>query len=155
MKNKKLLYVLIPAVILVWGAIIYKVVMGLGGNEDTSFQKIEMAEIHSTDVLNDTFSINPSYRDPFSGKQIKKIVTTGQPTIKKIVAPPVIANWPSIIYGGIVKNQKSNKQLVLVSINGQSTMLKIGESYNNVELLKVFKDSIEVKFGKEKRFVKK
>lgn len=156
MKNKKLLYILIPAVIGVWGAIIYKVVVGMGGNEDNSIQKIEMAEIHSTEVFNDTFSINPTYRDPFSGKQVKKIVfSSGQQTVKKVVAQPVIANWPSITYGGIVKNQKSNKQLVLVSINGQSTMLKIGESYSNVELLKVFKDSIEVKFGKEKKFIKK
>lgn len=156
MKNKKLLYVLIPGTLLVWGLIIYKVVGGMGGDDNNSFQKIEMPKVSSNEILYDTFSINPNYRDPFSGKQVKKvIISSGQPTIKKNVPPPIVTRWPEIVYGGIVKNQKSNKQLVLVSISGQSTMLKVGESFSNIELLKVFKDSIEVKFGKEKKFIKK
>ena len=155
MKNKKLLYVLIPGVIFVWGIIIYRIVTGMGGNENPTSQKVEMEEIHQDVILNDTFSINPTYRDPFSGKQVKKVASASQQTIKKLVAPIITANWPQITYGGIVKNQKSSKQLVLVSINGQSTMLKVGESYSDVVLLKVFKDSIEVQFGKEKKFVRK
>lgn len=158
MKNKKLLYILIPAVIFVWGMIVYKIVMASGGNENEFFPIAEFTKAKPNEVLNDTFSIHPDYRDPFSGNQVKKTsisITPGPQKIQKVIAPVAIAKWPEIIYGGIVKNQKSNKQLVLMQVNGQSKMMKVGESVDNIELTKVFRDSIEVKFGKEKRYIKK
>lgn len=156
MKNKKLLYVLIPAVIFIWGAIIYKVVIGLSGSDGNSFQEIKMTEIKSNEVSNDTFSINPTYRDPFSGKRVKNSnPISGSFTNQLNANTSPQTKWPEIIYGGIVKNQKSNKQLVLVQINGQSNIMKAEETFNNIEVTKVFKDSIEVKFGKEKKFIKK
>lgn len=156
MKNKKLLYVLIPAVIFIWGAIIYKIVIGLSGSDGNSFQEIKMNEIKSNEVSNDTFSINPTYRDPFSGKRVKNSnPISGSFTNQLSTNPSPQTKWPEIIYGGIVKNQKSNKQLVIIQINGQSNTIKIGETYNGVMLTRVFKDSIEVKFGKEKKYVKK
>ncbi len=156
MKNKKLLYVLLPAVVFIWGAIIYKVVVGLSGSDDNAFQKIKMAEIKSYEIVNDTFSINPTYRDPFSRKQTKSNLNPSNSHSNQLSSSTTHKTiWPEIIYGGIVKNQKSNKQLVIIQINGQSNTIKVGETFNGVMLTKVFKDSIEVKFGKEKKHVKK
>ena len=162
MKNKKLLYVLIPAVLLVWGIIIYKIVApGSGGDDTSPLKNNEFITSSSTEILNDTFSINPNYRDPFLGKSIKKTIPSENkvsnvtiPTVIKKTTEPTI-KWPSVIYAGLIKNKKSNKQLVLIQINGQSSSIKVGEIINGIELINIFKDSIEVKFGNEKKFVVK
>lgn len=158
MKNKKLLYVLIPVTLLIWGLIIQKVFSVVSGN-DNGTPKQELTQITEEHFeMNDTFSINPIYRDPFKAIEQKKIASsTSSIQIKKITSPvkPLPNKWPSIVYGGIIKNQKSSKQLVLVSVNGQSNMMKTGEQLNDIQLLRVFKDSIEVKYGNEKRFVSK
>lgn len=163
MKNKKLLYVLIPAVLLVWGIIIYKIVAPASLEENTTgLQNIQFASNSTTEILSDTFSINPNYRDPFLSKEVKKSIPSENKVSNVVAAPAVIKKitepsikWPALIYSGLIKNQKSNKQLVLISINGQSSSIKIGEVINGIELMKVFKDSIEVKFGNEKKFVVK
>ena len=164
MKNKKLLLILIPCTLLLWGMILYKIfsVVSPGDEMGASPNLLPSANINEA-LLTDTFSINPNYRDPFLGKTAKTISTNSEenPSPKKetnhtTVSTPVITNpFPSIVYGGLIKNKQSNKQLILVQINGQGTMMKLGDVVNGVELTKVFRDSIEVKFNKEKRiFIK-
>jgi type II secretory pathway component PulC len=157
MKNKKLLYILIPGTLLIWGMIIYKIFNTVHAEENTVAQH---AELITTDdeIKSDTFSIHPVYRDPFLRKKNKINNPGSGQAATKITKPkivPVVIAWPKIIYSGIIKNQKSNKQLALIEINGQSNMMKVGEEVYGVQLLKVFKDSIEVGFLKEKKFVSK
>ncbi len=155
MKNKKLLYVLIPGTLLVWGMILHKVFTTMDGGDAGQFQNTQFVASVSTEIVNDTFSINPDYRDPFSEKVVKKIVTVAHTTAPKPTVPKVLTPWPAIVYGGIIKNQKSNKQLALIQINGQSNMMKTGEEVNGIQLTKVFRDSIEVEFQKEKKHIRK
>lgn len=157
MKNKKLLYVLIPGTLFVWGMIIFKVFNTVHTEANTVVQHAELITADD-EIKCDTFSIHPVYRDPFLGKKNKMNDPGSVQTATKITKPkiaPVITAWPKIVYSGIIKNQKSNKQLALLQINGQSNMMKVGEEAYGVQLLKVFKDSIEVEFLKEKKFVSK
>lgn len=162
MKNKKLLYVLIPLVLLVWGLIIYRIFNVVNGADSNEMHKT--AFIGNTDNENsiDTFSIHPNYRDPFISKGVKKIILSDNEVANVAVTPKVIVKtttsstiWPNLLYSGLIKNQKSNKALALVQINGQANIMKIGDIVGEIELTKIFHDSIEVKFQKEKRFVKK
>lgn len=162
MKNKKLLYILIPLTLLVWGIIVYRIIATANSGNENQIQSMQQIENATIENMNDTFLINPNYRDPFLGKMINKILpstnatTSSLPkTISTVKNTPIVSSWPAIVYLGIIKNQKSNKQLTLVQINGQSYSMKIGETVNAIELCKVFKDSIEVKFGKEKKFCRK
>lgn len=167
MKNKKLLFILIPCTLLLWGMILYKIFSAVSGNDDNMAQnqKILVLENSQEHLVADTFSIHPTYRDPFSSKINKTTLSTytGNSTPKTPSSPkPIVSSsssinntFPKIIYGGMIKNKQSNKQLVLIQINGQSNIMKIGDIVNEVELTKAFRDSIEVKFGKEKRFIVK
>ncbi|MGZ4055071.1 MAG: hypothetical protein ACXVPU_06520 [Bacteroidia bacterium] len=160
MKNKKLLYILIPGTILVWGMIFFRVLSTVKTNNDALPQKLSETS-ESAKMANDTFSLLLNYKDPFRLAEKKTAISENnskqknQNTIQKKVIAPVVSTWPKIIFGGVIKNQKSNKELALVQINGQSNIMKAGEISNDVELLKVFKDSIEVKYGKEKKNIKK
>ncbi len=160
MKNKKLLYILIPTVILIWGAVVYKIYSATHGSDNNSLVMntvvLSKAEVNE---ISDTFSIHPDLRDPFKGK-FKKVSSSGdnsatpvKPKITEIKS--VVSQFPKVVYSGMIKNQKSNKQLVLIQINGQGNTMKVGDEISGVQLTKVFRDSIEVKFGKEKMFVRK
>lgn len=164
MKNKKLLIILIPATLLLWGMIIYKIFSVASGGDDIGQVQGTVSVVNNdNNALTDTFSINPTYRDPFLGKTNKTatIAIVGSSNSKPISTPkpiatnPINKTFPNIIYGGLIKNKQSNKQLVLIQINGQSNIMKIGDIVNEVELTKVFRDSIEVKFKKEKKFILK
>jgi hypothetical protein len=157
MKNKKLLYILIPGTLVVWGVIVYKILAGVGDNDRNTVQKLVISEIPKKQIMDDTFSIHPTYRDPFSGfKEVKRVeigVSQNQPKKVQPLVPIVTkVEWPDIRYGGMVKNQQ--KQLIIIQVNGQSTILKIGELFQGVELNKVYKDSIEVKFGNLRKWIK-
>lgn len=161
MKNKKLLYLLVPLTLLLWGSIILKIFNSLSGNgEAKSLNQNESLIKNEEIVFTDTFSLVLNYSDPFLGNGISKVANSGNttaPPAKNIKEKQIIVatTWPEINYKGLIRNQKSSKQLALVEINGQGNTMRAGESFNNVELTKVFKDSIEVKFGKERKYIKK
>ena len=156
MKNKKLLYVLIPATILVWGWVAYKLIGQFGGNDAAAAPAASYVVQGEISVVPDTFSLSGEYRDPFSDAAIKKVITPAgnakpaAPAEKKL---PV--SWPEIRYGGIIRNQHSNRQLVLILVNRQSAIMKAGEIFSGIELLRVSRDSVELRFGKERKWIGK
>ena len=104
-------------------------------------------------------AMNPTFFNPSSEKMIKKtsdITTTSiTNTVTAVKNNPVVSSWPKIAYLGIISDKKSNQQLTLVQINGQRYSMKLGDTVSSVELTKAFRDSIEVKLGKEKKFFRK
>lgn len=157
MKNKKLTYVLLPMVLLIWGAILYRIVNVVGDNEGvispSSVQHQPMQPI-----VQDTFALLLSYRDPFLGKMpaTKTPGNTGpKPIVPVVVTPEKPIVWPAISYGGRIKSEEGNRQLVFVQINGQANIMKIGDMINEITLNSVSKDSIEVQFGKYKKVIYK
>jgi len=155
MKNKKTVYLVLPVVVGLWALVIYKVVNIYSASEKAVVSTSSFVPPVFVSNTMDTFSITANYRDPFLGK-------TEVPAVKKtpVVAPPpkkVIepTPWPAVTYGGVIKSRKSNEQLCMVSINGQTNFMKEGDVISDVLLKKIYKDSIDVVFRKEKRVVRK
>jgi type II secretory pathway component PulC len=157
MKNKKMLYLLIPGTLIVWGLIIFKIINNMHSEEGPASQHL-LAASATVENVSDTFSIHPDYRDPFLGKIIQRTDLSDRPAKINVPVIPVVkapTPWPTIVYGGIIKNQKLNKEMILLQINGQDFMVKSGETINGIQLFKVFHDSIEVHFSKEKKIIYK
>ena len=158
MKGKNAIYILLPLVIIIWGLISYRLYSTLKKDELSSPEKDRAIIPSSNEIISPNFEISPNYRDPFLGKLVseKKIAKQGgskiTPSKQKLPSPSV--PWPLIKYGGIIKNQQSNSQLVLVTINGKENIMKVNQSSNDILLNKIYKDSIEVVFQKEKKVVK-
>src|SRR3954466_12525292 len=153
MKNKKMLYILIPGALIVWGLIIAKIVGNMHSDESRVVSQ-GSAMTTTEEALSDTFSIHPIYRDPFLGK-VQTVYNNTGPVTPKVISTPVVkamTPWPSIVYSGIIKNQKLKKELVLLEISGQSHTMKIGETIDGILLSKAYQDSVEVQFFKEKKF---
>jgi type II secretory pathway component PulC len=117
-----------------------------------------VAEADKT-ITNDTFSLHSNYPDPFRYKRQspgiaavthKEIQPHKQPQVKT-----VSSEWPSIVYGGIIRNQSSKKELALVQLNGQSHMMSVGEKSGEIQLIRITRDSVLVKLGKESKYFRK
>jgi hypothetical protein len=162
MKNKKLLYILFPAVLFIWGYIFYEIFGSKGNSNGDDMNLNDFSKTEHVSSLPDTFSIHPDYRDPFLEESIHKNEGSVKyhsvglaNNSKQVKAETNTTVWPVIIYTGIIKNQKSSKQLVMIQISGQSIIMAKGEKSGMIELTKISKDFIEMQFGKEKKVFNK
>ncbi|MBI2968490.1 MAG: hypothetical protein HYY40_11860 [Bacteroidetes bacterium] len=157
-RNKKLLYYLLPATIAIWGIVFYKVLTTLWRGDDAA-PAIPSANVKGAKekISADTFSLIGTYRDPFLGKIADKppISAEIKPPVHQPVKTEVKTVWPAIIYGGMIKNQQTKKMVALININGQDNLLAPGEEKEGLKLLAVFPDSVEMISGKEKRVIRK
>lgn len=151
MKNKKTIYILLPTVLLIWGAVMY---------EFFSFSTTEELKINTSNEFvfkptaikeRDTVAINVNYRDPFLGKMYSekgngiasKKKTTNIKKAPKIVEPIV---WPAIVYKGIVSDTKEKNKVFMLIINGQTFLMRKGETENEIFLKEGDRESVYVKY---------
>lgn len=134
MKNRKSIYILLPIVLLVWGAVIYQFF---------SFTDNESRDSISPNVAIKPFLIKPrdtseiiiNNRDPFLGKITDNSTI---PKIKKKISKAVIikeeVNWPQVQYKGIVSDNKEKIKVYMIIINGKTHLMKKGDEEDGVKL---------------------
>ena len=160
LKNKKAIYVLLPLVLLIWSLIIYRIVAGTSSGDSFSGTSNAFSFALEQEKA-DTFSLVADYTDPFLDHlweyQEAGAQEAEDPVLEQTVvqSQPVYINWPRVAFSGLVKNQKSNKQVVLVSISDRSHLMKVGDKIDGVSLQKVFADSIVVSYEKEVKTISK
>jgi len=160
MKNKKLTYFLIAAVVGVWALIIYRVVGAATAEDDASLPMPTSAvkeAYNDFSLPKDTTKLLLNYRDPFGLVKPKDTITL-KPTKSlshnslPAVAKPAM-NWSFITYSGYIRNPSTKKLVALVSINGQSLTLSEGEIKNQVKLVKNLRDSIKISYEGKTKFI--
>jgi hypothetical protein len=155
MKNKKLTYILLPVVAIIWGFVIFQFFFK---NENEfvapSFQEFNLQEKQDSLIF---IAVNFDFTDPFLKRKIissnvkpkafpkkpSKAIFKRKPIVKQII-------WPKIEYGGTVNETKG-----LVNINGRLNILKESERSQNVTLLNLYSDSIKVQFKSEQKVIAK
>ncbi len=161
MKNKKLTWILLPVVLGVWGMIGWKVYAAMNAEEDVMVTTDSApSNVARSSFVPDTYQLALNYRDPFFESKPEKIYQNSSShqqsetnVIKK--TEPQSVSWPTIIYSGLVRQPQSGKTVAFLSVNGSSQFVNAGDVVNDVAITKVWSDSIEVKFGKEIRRVRK
>ena len=151
MRNKKNIYFLLPAVIIVWGLLVYNIFNGLSPSSPQT-QTIESLRQFKPETIAkaDTFTIKVDYRDPFLGtfekKRRKVTKRNNTPIVKKVSIP-----FPSIVYKGIVSPKGTNEKVFLISVNGQQHLFKRKMLFNEVKLLNGNAQEITVQFQQQKQ----
>lgn len=139
-KNTKT-YLLLAAVLLIWGIIGYRV---FSGNSDATeaeanFEKSALRSLPTQEK--DTFSILADYRDPFLGtfpkKTVKKTKRSTKP--KKALEPEI-----KVQFTGLVTDKDSKQKIFFVSINGQQHLMGVKDEIQNVRLLSGTSTSISI-----------
>ncbi|MBI5541224.1 MAG: hypothetical protein HY951_14255 [Bacteroidia bacterium] len=159
MKNKSVRYILIFLVVLIWGTIAYKFLTYVNTDEDEILTQNTPKQKNEQNTITDTFQLVASYRDPFLGKSVvtnvqntnqssqRIIKTEKQKEIPKIEKKAI--SWPKLIYLGIIVNQKSKNQTSILKINGKDFIIHQGNIVSEVEIIKLYNDSVTVKYSED------
>jgi hypothetical protein len=160
MKNKRLTYVLIPLVLLIWGLIFYRIFMG--SDKDGPVQTIrDIRKVAKKDSLTDIFEIKANYRDPFlSGSDKTLVSNTGDVVPDRVgftsVKPPVPEIIiPDLRYFGLIMNPKSKQKLGLFRLNNKNFILKEGTVQEDFKIVRLFNDSVKVQYKTKRKTFKK
>jgi hypothetical protein len=162
-KNKLVTYLLICAVAMVWGIILYRVFFNDpdGDNNSIFFKaKANHEPFDQYSIKSDTLSLALNYRDPFLGKVTTPevvAVSAADAPVKiqqpiRPMAPPI--NWEIVKYSGFIINPKTKKMIAIVTVNGQERMIAEGESFQGLRLIKNKKDSILVSWMGKQKYIK-
>lgn len=150
MKNKKNIYILLPIVLVVWGAVLFQFFSFTNsdeavpaGNTEFSFKPLKINKRES-------FAINVNYRDPFLGKmyapQTASKTKTVHPKAIKAVKESEVLVWPKIIYEGLITDSKGKNKIFVLVINNKNYFMKIGDTENEIFLKDGDKESVYVKY---------
>lgn len=153
MKNKTRTYLLLAAVLAIWGIIGFKIVTTLNPEAPEAKKQDEMVVFTpKSHTVKDTFSIHPTQRDPFLGTlYVKK----QESTTPRITTPKEAFVWIPILYHGTVSKQDSKEKLYILSINGQQHIMKIGQEIQEVKLIKATNTEILVSYKGQRKMVSK
>jgi hypothetical protein len=163
MKNKKMTYILLPLVIIIWGAIVYRIIVYYMGDDPVNITK-ESNDYAAMKLNNkDTFSLLINYQDPFlkNALSITPTVTivhtpvAKSPIVNKEKKDNAPVSWPTIIYCGLIKNKESNKSCSIIKINNSEHLMIVGDTYSEVTLLMIYKDSAVVQYKNIKKTIVK
>ena len=135
---------LVGALVIVWGLIIYQVIYTL------YFSREEEAVTADNMILNkdknaNEFVYNDSIRDPFQYKAVKI------DTLKRIKSgiPAPIWNPPPFLLKGIV-DAKSGKMAVLENQSGETFFLQRGDTLQGIHILSIEPNRVQYVFNKKK-----
>jgi hypothetical protein len=159
LKNRKLLYILIPATVFIWGAIAYTVVKQLHYSDQGLEENYLPFTSTKADTVTNEYELQANYRDPFrtgnfqseSSKRSRN--TSGNVNNRNTTIQQRFIYWPGIEYMGVIMNNK--KQVALLCIEGANLLMQEGEERKQVKVLKIYSDSVQLSFqGQNKVFRK-
>jgi len=169
MKNKKIMFLLVPAVVIVWGLIIYRIAEAVSEKEtQTAANSVEQPVDRRTASLPDSVKLLVNYRDPFlTGSVVSRPVerpmgtggavpTTPASFAPSVPAPPAkIVVWPAVQYLGMIQNSTSKTKIAIVRINGKSHLLAEAAVAGQLTVQKITPDSVSVSFQGERKHIRK
>jgi hypothetical protein len=164
LKNKKAVYILIPLNILIWGFFIYRFYSAYTDSDAPDLAPTARSLKIEEPKDSAAYKLDFKYKDPFlkEGSKEHRYYTSppsADQQSKKIIpvkTPPGIPKQlPDVKYLGLIKNNSSGITTALVSVNGQSKLIKQNESFEGIVFKSFNKDSLVAKWGKERIVVRK
>jgi len=148
--KKKLTYPLLALVIVLWGAIFYRVFSGLRDDSPLSAAQVmpPPARPSVTPRRDDSLLLN--YRDPFLNQAHEEtpIMEEDSPamTYTDVAEAPAYIDWSMIQYLGSVKSSEGGEAIALLNINGREYMLKPGENVDGITLMGHIGNAVSISY---------
>jgi hypothetical protein len=165
LKNKKIIYLLIPLNIFVWGFFVYRFYTAY--NEIDEVPQKEIMPGFNRAELKDSISykLNFTYKDPFlkesfiSSSHHDQSSAESPVTSMKPISPTQITTsakqLPDIKYMGLIKNTNTGAVTALISLNGQSKIIKLNDVIEGISFKAFTRDSLVARWGKERLVLRK
>ncbi|MBA7543585.1 hypothetical protein ES705_35916 [subsurface metagenome] len=164
MKNRKLLYILIPASVIIWGAIAINIINNLRRSTDYKQENYLPFSESSSDSVEEGYTLIADYPDPFRPQYTSSPVSIAQKNEKTQVRNtrtdrrnPIQRRrivWPNIEYLGVIINE--DQRVALLKIDNSNTIMQAGDVSRQIKLKKMYNDSVQLIYqGEEKVYHKK
>jgi hypothetical protein len=152
--NKKLTYVLIPLVAVVWGLIFYKIYLQINGADD-EIKTYALKQNSLTVVPSDTARLKLNYRDPFLSYSFNHVAVRMSGFASSLQNTSVVKTpdfvWPAIKYGGMIVNSKTKRKTGLIDLENSNLLVKEGEEVKGYKVVQLFADSVVIRYAKHKK----
>lgn len=152
MSKKIKTYILLVAVLGIWGTIAYKIIAGLNP-EDTIIEPLEVVSEFKpkAEMSKEVFTITPLERDPFLGtlyQSKQKTKSTGNSKARSAIV------FPKTSYQGMIKKRQAKDKVFIVNINQKQHLLKIGQTIDSVTLIKGNSKEIQLRYRNQYKVFK-
>jgi len=163
MKNKVITYILLVIVIGIWGRIIYSGFFLGPEEEEPNVSHYEPVQLDEENNAIEKVELIANYRDPFLGKGTKHskgpitrpLRSNKQNNKKEAPSIDKPISWPSINYYGLMKNVNSSDKIAIINIEKKQVLWREGEQYEDLSVLKIYKDSILLSLADENKIILK
>jgi len=160
MKDKKMTYLLICCVAVVWGVIFYRVFSGLASEtpELPVAKTLKGSYFNLVDHAGDTVRLDLSYSDPFSEAYMETLPETLPEKSALIFQAKVVplkpkTDWSGIVYSGQLYNSAQRRHVAIINVKGREVMLGEGERGEGLKFVKRIGDSIRVEYQGASRYL--
>lgn len=164
MSKKKINIALILMVLGLWGTVAYRAASQYFFSDGMALSGIQdQAGVNFSKIEKDTFALEAIGRDPFLNKSVApvekpidfkpSVPRKIKPSATKTIQPKEVVAWPEIQYYGYIKSRERKEELILVKIENRLYKLRKNDQVDGMFIRKVYNDSVEVYFNKEKRIV--
>lgn len=158
--NKKLLLILVPGVLSIWGVIAYRVVNTIGNSDHFEVKSESLIALPPDTIRQEKYVLSLQYDEPFqisehqkTQAQKTKAKKTEKPKVVKKVTPLPI-KWPDIVFKGVIESENEGA-LYMIMIDKEIIFMEKGGAYRELTLKLASIDSVQFAIRDEKRIFKK
>ncbi|MEM6540789.1 MAG: hypothetical protein AAF634_06480 [Bacteroidota bacterium] len=145
MKKNKRTYILLVAVLIIWGFLGYRILGAINPSEKPAVKQDLVGRPYQIALKKrDTFSVHADYRDPFLGTWPDGKKKTLR---KKALAAKKETPQRNIVYSGSLAENGSDQRLFFVTIEGNQQIMAKNEVVQGVKLVNGTSESIKVQYG--------
>jgi hypothetical protein len=156
MKNKKLIYILIPLVVVIWGLIVFRIIKQIHHSQKPEIGNAIYSKGKLSITDNDSSKLILKYRDPFLNGMTRKNYASRSESIfgnnsNLTTVPKPTINFPATKYSGLVTNSKNKHKLGLLKIDNKDFLVQEGDLVSGEKIIKLHADSVIISFKKAKK----
>jgi len=144
LNKKSKTYLLIIAVLSVWGTIAYKFLATYQPGIPVLDKQPMVMAFKPLTKSTDTFTVKALQRDPFLSAIQRKPATNNLKHVSKKTKDTL--QVPTMSYLGILKKQQSKDHIFALNINGEQFLVKRGQTINKVRILQADSQKMVVRF---------
>ena len=157
-KNKKLQYILLTVVLVVWGLVIYRIFFEGRSKPDNLTQVIKPIVKETIEAKKESYRLIASYRDPFleGGTSIEikpenadqENQQRSSSNLRRRRTNVSRVRWPEVKYGGFIESN-GNKYTILLNIKNRDYLVYEGDTVEEIVVKEFYKDSLIVSYNNE------
>lgn len=164
--NKKIQYILLPIVILIWGLVVYRIFFEGKTKPENLKQVIKPIIKESEEKKEETYKLFANYRDPFlteikansesvvSEEEKKKAEDKSTSNLRRRRSNVSRMRWPEVKYNGFIES-KNNKYTILLKVKDRDYLAYTGDTIENIYIKDFYKDSLLIVYKSEEKTLMK